>query len=200
MENKNIKRWTHFITAIVIISMGLFLYYGLENNLFSDMESLKQFIAEGGIWGPLIFVLIQIIQVVIPIIPGGVSCAAGVVLFGPWAGLLYNYVGIVIGSFINFYLARKYGTTLVKSFVSESTYDKYSNWLDKGKKFDKFFALAIFFPVAPDDFLCMLAGLTKMSLKRFSAIILLGKPASIAMYSLTLIYAGSWLEKFISLG
>ncbi|MFQ6860593.1 MAG: TVP38/TMEM64 family protein [Beduini sp.] len=200
MENKNIKRWTHFITAIVIISMGLFLYYGLENNLFSDMDSLKQFIAEGGIWGPLIFVLIQIIQVVIPIIPGGVSCAAGVVLFGPWAGLLYNYVGIVIGSFINFYLARKYGTTLVKSFVSESTYDKYSNWLDKGKKFDKFFALAIFFPVAPDDFLCMLAGLTKMSLKRFSAIILLGKPASIAMYSLTLIYAGSWLEKFISLG
>lgn len=200
MENKNIKRWTHFITAIVIISMGLFLYYGLENNLFSDMESLKQFIAEGGIWGPLIFVLIQIIQVIIPIIPGGVSCAAGVVLFGPWAGLLYNYVGIVIGSFINFYLARKYGTTLVKSFVSESTYDKYSNWLDKGKKFDKFFALAIFFPVAPDDFLCMLAGLTKMSLKRFSAIILLGKPASIAMYSLTLIYAGSWLEKFISLG
>ncbi len=200
MENKNIKRWTHFITVIVIISMGLFLYYGLENNLFSDMESLKQFIAEGGIWGPLIFVLIQIIQVVIPIIPGGVSCAAGVVLFGPWAGLLYNYVGIVIGSFINFYLARKYGTTLVKSFVSESTYDKYSNWLDKGKKFDKFFALAIFFPVAPDDFLCMLAGLTKMSLKRFSAIILLGKPASIAMYSLTLIYAGSWLEKFISLG
>lgn len=200
MENKNIKRWTHFITAIVIISMGLFLYYGLENNLFSDMESLKQFIADGGIWGPLIFVLIQIIQVVIPIIPGGVSCAAGVVLFGPWAGLLYNYVGIVIGSFINFYLARKYRTTLVKSFVSESTYDKYSNWLDKGKKFDKFFALAIFFPVAPDDFLCMLAGLTKMSLKRFSAIILLGKPASIAMYSLTLIYAGSWLEKFISLG
>lgn len=200
MENKNIKRWTHFITAIIIISMGLLLYYGLENNLFSDMNSLKQFIAEGGIWGPLIFVLIQIIQVVIPIIPGGVSCAAGVVLFGPWAGLLYNYVGIVIGSFINFYLARRYGTTLVKSFVSENTYDKYSNWLDKGKKFDKFFALAIFFPVAPDDFLCMLAGLTKMSLKRFSAIILLGKPASIAMYSLTLIYAGSWLEKFITLG
>ena len=200
MKNKNIKRWTHFITAVILIIMGLFLYYGLENHLFSDMNSLKSFISKGGIWGPLIFVLIQIIQVVISIIPGGVSCAAGVVLFGPWAGLLYNYVGIVIGSFINFYLARKYGTTLVKSFVSESTYDKYSNWLDKGKKFDKFFALAIFFPVAPDDFLCMLAGLTKMSLKKFSAIILLGKPASIAMYSLTLIYAGSWLEKFISFG
>lgn len=200
MENKKIKRWTHFITATVVIFMGLFIYYGLENHLFSDINSLKMFIAQGGIWGPLIFVLIQIVQVVIPIIPGGVSCAAGVVLFGPWAGLIYNYVGIVIGSFINFYLARKYGTTLVKSFVSESTYDKYSNWLDKGKKFDKFFALAIFFPVAPDDFLCMLAGLTKMSLKRFAAIILLGKPASIAMYSLTLIYAGGWLGKFISLG
>jgi len=46
--------------------------------------------------------------------------------------------------------------------------------------------LAIFFPVAPDDFLCWLAGTTKMTLGRFSAIILLGKPASIALYSLGL--------------
>lgn len=199
MNNINIKKWTHTLTALVIISIGIFIYYGVENHLFSDIGSLKQFINNGGIWGPLIFVIIQIIQVVIPIIPGGISCAAGVILFGPWAGLAYNYIGIVIGSFINFYLARQYGTTLVRTFVSETTYEKYSNWLEKGKKFDKFFALAIFFPVAPDDFLCMLAGLTKMSIKKFSAIILLGKPASIAMYSLALVYAGSWLGQFISL-
>ena len=69
---------------------------------------------------------------------------------------------------------------------------------DKGKKFDKFFALAIFFPCAPDDVLCMIAGLTKMSWKKFSAIILLGKPASIAAYSMALIYAGGFLGKLIA--
>ena len=104
----------------------------------------------------------------------------------------------MVGSGINFYLARRYGQCLVKFFVKEETYDKYITWLDKGKKFDKFFALAIFFPCAPDDVLCMIAGLTKMSWKKFSAIILLGKPASIAAYSMALIYAGGFLGKLIA--
>lgn len=41
-------------------------------------------------------------------------------------------------------------------------------------------------PVAPDDFLCMLAGLTKMTYKKFITIIVLGKPASLLVYSLGL--------------
>ena len=82
----------------------------------------------------------------------------------------------------------------MKFFVKEETYNKYITWLEKGKKFDKFFAAAIFFPCAPDDVLCMIAGLTKMSWKKFSAIILLGKPASIAAYSMALVYAGGFLS------
>ena len=54
------------------------------------------------------------------------------------------------------------------------------------EKFDVLFAAAIFFPFAPDDLLCYLAGLTKMTSRRFLAIILLGKPVSIALYSLGL--------------
>ena len=46
-----------------------------------------------GLIGGLVFVFIQIEQVVIPIIPGGISCLAGVVLFGAGMGFLYNYVG-----------------------------------------------------------------------------------------------------------
>ena len=54
------------------------------------------------------------------------------------------------------------------------------------RRFERLFALAIFLPVAPDDFLCYLAGTTEMTLPRFTAIILLGKPAAIALYSLGL--------------
>ena len=91
----------------------------------------------------------------------------------------------------------------MKFFVKEETYDKYITWLDKGKKFDKFFALAIFFPCAPDDVLCMLAGLTDMSWRKFLTILflgrpVLGKPASIAAYSMALIYAGGFLGKLIA--
>lgn len=68
----------------------------------------------------------------------------------------------------------------VQGVISKNTYDKYIGWLDKEIRFDKFFAVAIFLPISPDDFLCLLAGLTKMTLKKFTTIILVCKPASLA--------------------
>lgn len=196
--NKKTTKWILNITTMICMTaIVIFVIYGMREGLFTDRTKMEAIIGKGGIWAPLLFILIQLVQVVIPIIPGGVTCAVGVLLFGPWWGLLYNYLGIVGGSVINFYLARRYGQCLVRFFVKEETYNKYITWLERGKKFDKFFAAAIFFPCAPDDVLCWIAGLTEMSWKKFSAIILLGKPASIAMYSMALIYAGSWIEKLI---
>ena len=198
MQKEGMKRAINILTILCTTAIVAFVIYGVKSGIFIDRAMMEELIRKGGIWAPVTFILIQMVQVVVPIVPGGITCAVGVVIFGPWYGLLYNYIGIVIGSGINFYLARRYGQCLVKFFVKEETYDKYITWLDKGKKFDKFFAFAIFFPCAPDDVLCMIAGLTKMSWKKFSAIILLGKPASIAAYSMALVYAGSFLGNLIA--
>ena len=63
--------------------------------------------------------------------------------------------------------------------------------------FEKFFALAIFFPVAPDDFLCYLAGVTKMSAKTYIAIIVLLKPFTILMYSAFLVLISNVFLKLL---
>ena len=194
MEKKGFRRAVNIVTILCTAAMISFVIYGLKSGIFTDRAMMEELVSRGGIWGPVTFMIIQMVQVVVPVIPGGITCAVGVVVFGPWYGLLYNYIGIVAGSCINFYLARRYGQCLVKFFVKEETYNKYITWLEIGKKFDKFFAAAIFFPCAPDDVLCMIAGLTKMSWKKFSAIILLGKPASIAAYSMALVYAGGFLS------
>ena len=55
--------------------------------------------------------------------------------------------------------------------ISDKTYNKYIGWLDNQNRFEKLFALAIFLPVAPDDALCLMAGLTNMSVKRYTLII-----------------------------
>lgn len=197
MEKKGFRRAVNVVTILCTAAMISFVIYGLKSGIFTDRAMMEELVSRGGIWGPITFMIIQMVQVVVPVIPGGITCAVGVVVFGPWYGLLYNYIGIVAGSCINFYLARRYGQCLVKFFVKEETYNKYITWLEKGKKFDKFFAAAIFFPCAPDDVLCMIAGLTKMSWKKFSAIILLGKPASIAAYSMALVYAGGFLSSLL---
>lgn len=187
-EHKNQPNYISIITAITttatILIAGIFIIYGLKNGIFESQQSLEAFIGKAGIFGPLIFIFIQAIQVVIPILPGFVTCIAGAVVFGPLEGFIYSYTGMCLGSMMAFYISRKYGTAFVKKLVKPQTYDKYILWLEKGKKFDILFLLAIFLPAAPDDVLCFIAGLTRMTWKKFTVIILLGKPFVIALYSL----------------
>ena len=133
-ERSMTQRKQYIINLITWCSMGallIFTIYGIKTGIFTDRSQMEALVSRCGIYGPLLFVLIQIIQVVIPIIPGGITCAVGVVLFGAWEGLLCNYIGIVIGSFINFYLARRYGKCFVQSLVKEETYEKYAGWLER---------------------------------------------------------------------
>ena len=183
MSNNKTRRMINLITIFGTILICIFFYYALKAEIFTSEEKMKIFLEKGGVFAPIIFVLIQIVQVVIPLIPGGISQGVGVLIFGPLWGFVYNYIGIVIGSIIVFFIARKYGMSLIKRMFKKELIDKYIGWLNKGKKFEKFFALAIFFPIAPDDFLCYLAGVTKMSTKTYIAIIVLLKPFTILMYS-----------------
>lgn len=196
----NVTTSRRIVNLISITGMGFSIalaIYFFNLGLFDDLNALQNLVGGSLFVGPLIFIFIQILQVVLPIIPGGISTAAGVLIFGPFAGFLYNYIGITIGSIIVFLLGRYYGKPFVLSFVSEKQYTKYVSYLDNQNRFNKLFALAIFFPIAPDDVLCLMAGLTNMSLKKFTWIILLGKPASIFIYSFLIIYGGNLIAHFM---
>lgn len=160
--------------------------WAYKSGILNSVDTLQAFIRKFSYTGILVFVLIQIVQVVIPILPGGISCLGGVIFFGPWFGFIYNYIGICIGSIAAFGISKTIGRPVLYKMFSEKMIEKYDSWTQKDSKFLKLFALAIFFPVAPDDFLCYLAGTTKMTWKQFAAVIVLGKPFSIALYSLGL--------------
>lgn len=190
------RRVINTISFFGLIFSVLFTIYLINLGAFKDMDVLRNLVGNAHVLGPILFILIQIIQVVIPIIPGGISTAAGVLIFGPAAGFIYNYIGICIGSVIIFLLGRQYGKPFILSLIKEKTYDRYIGWLDNQKRFEKLFALAIFMPVAPDDALCLMAGLTNISVKKFTLIILLAKPFSIFMYSMALVYGSSFIANF----
>lgn len=189
MTNKQIQVTTYLSTLIGI----LLLFYCFNQGYFSDPEKLQILLNKSGILAPILFIGLQIFQAVFPLIPGGLSTSLGVVAFGPIAGFIYNYIGAICGSILIFLLARRYGKPFILKFTKQETYDKYVRWLDK-KNYESLFALAIFMPCAPDDLLCMIAGLTTMSLKKFSWIIILGKPLSLLAYSLGLLEVLKYIQ------
>ncbi|WP_404456587.1 TVP38/TMEM64 family protein [Oceanobacillus kapialis] len=173
------------ITAIGLIGCILFLIYGIKSGIFYSKEALEEFLSPFGIWAAVLFVFLQVVQVVIPILPGGISLLGGVLIFGPVMGFIYNYIGICIGSIIVFLIAKRYGNAVIDFLFKPKTREKYHRWVGH-RRFDLFFALMIFSPAAPDDFLCYVAGTTKMSLSKFSTIIFIGKVLPIVIYSLGL--------------
>ena len=182
-KNKSLKVLFTVITIIMTVLIVLFIIYGIRIGIFESPDNLVKYIEKYGVLAPLIFILIQIVQVILPIIPGGASCLAGVLAFGPGLGFLYNYIGLCIGSIIAFFLSRKYGLKLILKLFKEETVNKYVAYI-KQKKFEKVFFWGIFLPGAPDDLLCYIAGISNISFKKFLVIILLGKPLALYLYSL----------------
>ncbi len=167
------------------VSVGLAVW-GWQSGVLTSQEQMETLVRSCGAAGVLLFILFQTVQVVVPVLPGGLGCLAGVLLFGPLWGFVYNYVGICIGSIVVFAVSRTCGKPLLTMLFSPKLIDKYRCWTEEKDRFARLFALAIFFPVAPDDFLCYLAGTTDMTWRRYTAIILLGKPFAIGLYSLGL--------------
>ena len=123
-------------TVIGMILVSALLFMGYRLGIFGSPEKLRSFLLNFGLWAPAVFVFIQAVQVVVPILPGSVGCVAGVIAFGPGMGFVYNYIGICAGSVIAFLLARKYGRAFVQAVTNEKQFAKYENWLEKGNKFD----------------------------------------------------------------
>ena len=107
-------------------------------------------------------------------IPSNITAAAGGVLFGTWTAFLLTFAAVAAGSLLVFGLARALGRDFADRVVSRKLSDKYQDILRS--KAPVFLTLAFLFPFFPDDMLCILAGLTDISFRRFTVIVLLARP------------------------
>lgn len=189
---------SRIFTVLLILGCLALGIIGYRRGAFSSVEALQAWMDSYGIWAPLIFIILQAVQVVIPIIPGGVTLLGGVILFGPWWGFVYNYIGIIAGSFAVFGISRVYGKPLMYRIFKPESIEKYENWTSNHGRFAKLFAIAIFLPGAPDGVICYLAGTTQMTWKLYTLIILTAKPASIALYSVLYLLGIDSLSELIA--
>lgn len=180
MKNKKI----HVLLVIGVIVLLLLLTKQLLAQKFTSVEDMQDYIKGFGVAAPLALTLFQAFQVVVPVVPGYLGCAAGALAFGSTVGFLCNYIGISIGSIIAFFLAERFGLDIVLTMFPEKMYEKWSKRLEKSKSYSGFLFLATLLPLFPDDFLCYFSGLMRMNRRRFIWIIILGKPWCILAYSI----------------
>lgn len=187
MMERQAEQWKKRLSAGLLAGcmvLGAVLFRAYLDGKFDSAETLQQYIAGFGLLAPLILAVIQAAQVVLPVLPGFFGCIAGAVLFG-WAGGFWcNYIGISAGSMIAFLIARKYGKDFVSRMFPGRQYEKWSSWAAQSKSYTAVLFLGMVLPLFPDDFFCYFTGITKMSIRKFAAIIVLGKPWCILAYSI----------------
>lgn len=183
------------LSILALIGTGLLLIWLYKIGILNDQNVLTEVVKSHGAFGGLTYLAIQIIQVVFPIIPGGVTTVVGFLVFGHFWGFLINYIGISIGSIILFWLARRYGKKFCLLFMSEETFYKYESKIDNKRGYEIFFILCMLSPISPADIVVMITGLTSMSYRKFITITLLCRPFSIVAYSLFWIYGSQWLQQ-----
>lgn len=182
------------LSILALIASFGFVIWLYHIGILNDQNVLTQTIKNQGVWGIFSYLGLQIIQVVFPIIPGGVTTVVGFLIFGHWWGFVINYIGISIGSILLFWLSRRYGKAFCLLFMKEETFYKYERKIDDKRGYEIFFTLCMLSPISPADILVMITGLTSMSYKKFITIILLCRPLSIVSYSLFWIYGAKWIQ------
>ena len=185
-----------FFAVLLFILFCLILWWILQITGFfvvvNNKESLQNYLERAGIWMPIFYILLQYLQVIVLPIPGIVSTAAGVALFGPFFTSIYSFVGIVLGSLTAFFIGRKLGGKAVEWLLGEETLAK---WQKKFRGKDNvLLTCAFILPLFPDDVLCFIAGLSSMSTPYFIIMIVVSRLLGIAAtcYSVNFIPFNTW--------
>lgn len=163
--------------ALTIAILGGCLWALYATGFFQAIgspERMGEYIIRSAPWSHLTYFGVQLLSVVIAPIPSNITAAAGAYLFGLWPSFLLTWGAVAAGSALVFVLARALGRQFAGQFVSEKLSERYLDLIRR--KRDIFLLLAFLLPFFPDDILCILAGLTDISFRRFFLLVLVARP------------------------
>ncbi|MDK2814688.1 MAG: hypothetical protein PWP18_601 [Thermoanaerobacter sp.] len=142
--------------------------------LIDNPYEFRQWIHSFDKFSVIVFIGVQILQVVIFAIPGEIVQIAGGYIFGTLLGTFYSVIGITIGSLICFLIARGLGYKFVKSIVSEENLKKF-DYIINNPKGETVLFLLFFIPGIPKDALSYIAGITPVKFYNFFIITLFAR-------------------------
>ena len=152
---------------LAIIWDDIFLTQGLLNlqNALENGDRLRESILAYGPLAPIIFIVIQILQVVFAPIPGEATGALGGYLFGAGPGFIYSSIALTIGSGIAFAIGQLFSSAIKRRYKETKVYQRFNHLVYKGGFVIPFVLFLL--PGFPKDSLSYLLGLSFMPFKVF---------------------------------
>jgi len=164
---------------LIAIAASIVLIWVFRNSLaetwawFSSMDAVTTSMQDAGIWGPSVLFVLFVLQVFLAFIPGQALMVACGYLYGFWGGFLLSWLSLVIGGELAYILARKYGRQFAERWIAPDVLSRWDNAsLGQGIGF---FSIMLVMPLVPNDAMCYVAGLGKITHRKFVIANLLGR-------------------------
>lgn len=182
-----------FITAIVLIAYFVMKETGFLEKI-NSIEKIKELLNKYKTVSIIIYWCIQFLQVTFIPIPAAITIVAGAQIFGPWWTFFISLAAMIPASILAFFLGRWLGKPFVGWMIGKETMNKYLT-KTHGRERTVFFTMFLL-PFFPDDALCLVAGITPMTLKYFLMTQIITRPISIVctifLMSGTIIPYNTW--------
>lgn len=161
---------------------------------YVSRSRLEGLIRGAGVWGPLVLIGLQVLQILIAPIPGVFMPLLAGILYGPGAGIVITITGTLLGSGLAFAIGRRAGLPLLRRWIGDGNVER-ARSLVGGRRW---LALALIFlvPFSPSDAICFVAGMIGMRTSRFAPAVLLGrvpKDAALVLVGAGLLRLGDWI-------
>jgi uncharacterized membrane protein YdjX (TVP38/TMEM64 family) len=205
------RLWLWGLLVLALLALGL-LFLGFHyrsllwgqvchiTGLCADKRWIKSILKTAGPLAPVVFVMIQALQVVFAPIPGEATGFIGGYLFGAPLGLLYSTLGLTLGSVGAFFIARWLEEHYVKRWIPAEILQKFDFLMERQGALVAFILFLL--PGFPKDYLCFILGLSRMPFKLFLLICTVGRLPGTLLLTLqgAKVYKGDYYSTLIILG
>lgn len=142
-------------------------------DLFS-METLEEIMNSYKTLGPVIGILLPMLEAFLPFLPLVVFIVANVTAYGLLYGFVLSWAGSVIGSYLVFLIIRKYGRARILNFLTKhQRISRLIHWVERNG-FGPLFLL-LCFPFTPSAIVNVVAGLSNIRKSTYLTALILGK-------------------------
>jgi uncharacterized membrane protein YdjX (TVP38/TMEM64 family) len=202
------KTWWLWAT-LAVVALGLLVWQFWQPlwawvapvyDFLTNKDRVKAAIETAGPLAPLLFIVIQALQVILAPIPGEATGFIGGYLFGVPLGLLYSTLGLTLGSAAAFLLGHWLGKRFVTRIVSPESMQRFDFLMEHQGALIAFVLFLI--PGFPKDYLSFILGLSPMDLWVFLVICTVGRIPGTLMLTLqgAQVYKGNYWTSLILVG
>ena len=161
------KRWIAGIGIALFLLLSLLICWFAGRPLIQfarEPELFRQWVDRQGIWAPLLFMGMVILQIVVAVIPGEPLEIAAGYAFGALEGTLWCLLGAFVGRVMVFLLVRRFGARAVEVFFPLEKLQSL-RFLQNERRLTFWVFFLFFLPGTPKDVLCYIVGLTNLPLR-----------------------------------